>query len=99
MRKAPLRSRGIELTLALGLLACTNSHDLDQRAVGGLVGAGAGAAIGAAASGGTGAAIGAASGGVFGAVAGATTTPPNRDNDGLAKPLLEPRGLSQASQT
>jgi hypothetical protein len=52
----------------LDLSACTNPYDLDQRAIGGLIGAGAGAAIGAAAGDGT----GAASGGI----AGAATTPP-----------------------
>jgi len=76
MTKAFLAPGGIALALALGLSACTNTHDVDQRAVGGFIGAGAGAAIGAAAGGGTGAAIGAASGGVFGAVAGGATSPP-----------------------
>src|SRR5215469_1635160 len=92
MRKAPLRSSGIELALALGLLACTNSHDLDQRAVGGLVGAGAGAAIGAAADGGTGAAIGAASGGTLGIAGAATTPPPHRDIDGAGQTFCSNRG-------
>jgi len=72
MAKAFLAPGGIALALALDLSACTNPSDLDQRAVGGFIGAGAGAAIGAAAGGGTGAAIGAASGGI----AGAATTPP-----------------------
>jgi hypothetical protein len=62
---------GLRWRWPLDLSACTNPSDLDQRAVGGFIGAGAGAAIGAAA-GGTGAAIGAASGGI----AGAATTPP-----------------------
>ena len=72
MAKAFLAPGGIALALALDLSACTNPNDLDQRAVGGFIGAGAGAAIGAAAGGGTGAAIGAASGGI----AGAASTPP-----------------------
>ena len=75
MAKAFLAPGGIALVLALDLSACTNPYDLDQRAIGGLIGAGAGAAIGAAAGGGTGAAIGAASGGIAGA---ATTPPPPR---------------------
>ena len=37
---------GIALVLTLDLSACTNPYDLDQRANGGFVGAGAGAAIG-----------------------------------------------------
>ena len=77
MTKAFVAPGGIALALALDLVACTNSHDLDQRAVGGVIGAGAGAAIGAAAGGETGAAIGAASGGALG-IAGAATTPPPR---------------------
>jgi hypothetical protein len=75
MAKAFLAPGGIALALALDLSACTNPSDLDQRAVGGLIGAGAGAAIGAAAGRGTGAAIGAASGGALG-IAGAAATPP-----------------------
>jgi hypothetical protein len=74
MAKAFLDPGGIALVLALDLSACTNPYDLDERAIGGFIGAGAGAAIGAAAVGGTGAAIGAASGGI----AGAATTPPPR---------------------
>ena len=72
MAKAFLAPGGIVLALALDLSACTNPYDLDQRAIGGFIGGGAGAAIGAAAGGGTAAAIGAASGGI----AGAATTPP-----------------------
>ena len=68
MAKAFLAPGGIVLALALDLSACTNPYDLDQRAIGGFIGAGADAAIGAAAGGGT----GAASDGI----AGAATTPP-----------------------
>ena len=75
MAKAFLAPGGIALALALDLLGCTNPSDLDQRAIGGFIGAGAGAAIGAAAGRGTGAAIGAASGGALG-IAGAAATPP-----------------------
>ena len=49
----------------------TSERSVALRAIGGFIGAGAGAAIGAAAGGGTGAASGAASGGI----AGAATTP------------------------
>ena len=73
MTKAFVAPGGIALAVALDLSACTNSHDLDQRAIGGVIGAGADAAVGAVAGGGTGAAIGAASGGVAGA---ATALPP-----------------------
>ena len=73
MMKAFVAPGGIALALALDLSACTSSHDLDQRAISGVIGAGVGAGVGAAAGGGTGAAIGAASGGVAGA---ATASPP-----------------------
>src|SRR5262249_43522663 len=75
MTKAFVGPGRIALALALDLSACTHSHDLDRRAISGVIGAGAGAAIGAAAGGETGAAIGAASGGALG-ISGATTTPP-----------------------
>jgi hypothetical protein len=62
--------------LAIGLSACTDPYDPDQRAIGGgLFGAGTGAAIGGIAGGGRGAATGALIGGALGAAGGAATTP------------------------
>ena len=68
MAKPFLAPGGIALVLALDLSACTNPYDLDQRAIGGFIGAGAGAAMGAAGGCGTRAASG--------SIAGAATTPP-----------------------
>ena len=62
---------------ALGLSACTNPYDPDQRGLdGGVLGAASGAAIGAAAGGGPGAALGAAIGGATGIFGGVASTPP-----------------------
>jgi hypothetical protein len=64
------------LGMVLGLSACTDPYDPDQRAFGGaLFGAGTGAAIGGIAGGGRGAATSALIGGRLGAVGGAATTP------------------------
>ena len=63
--------------LALGLSACANPYDPEQRALGGAAtGATSGAAIGAAAAGGGRGATGALVGGAVGAVAEVATTPP-----------------------
>lgn len=65
----PLQRLRQSLSLSIYEVAFPSVNDLDQRAVGGLIGAGAGSAIGTAAGGGT----GAASGGIGGA---ATIPPP-----------------------
>lgn len=71
-----LRTAMLAGVLALGVTACTNPYDPNQRALGGAgIGAAGGALIGGLAGGGEGALIGGLLGGAGGAVAGAATTP------------------------
>ena len=76
VKKRSIATGAVGAGMILALASCTNPYDPGQRAVGGLLGAGAGAAIGGIAGGGRGAAIGALTGGAVGAVTGAATTPP-----------------------